>query len=104
MNALQGITQGAQPAMQPQNALSGMQSAQPQQSPKFNGTVTFQGQPIQVSDGLAQFGGENFTVSDDGRVVANEKRQFVGTILNGKFVMATPEIIDQFKKQGVFEK
>jgi hypothetical protein len=47
--------------------------------------------------------GEKYIVSDDGKIVVNMKREFVGTIQNGKFLPATPELIDQFQKQGIFE-
>lgn len=102
MNALQGLMQAPQ---QSQNALS---TAQPHQQPQtqaaYNGTVDYNGQPINVTNGIADFGGEKFQVSNDGMIVANAQRQFIGTIQNGKFIQATPEIIDQFKQMGVFEK
>lgn len=84
------------------NTLSSL--AQPQSSPQgYSGTVMFQGQPIQVQNGQAEFDGERFIVSDDGMLVVNDKRQFVGTIQDGEFIEVTPELIDQFKQMGVFE-
>lgn len=86
------------------NNLSDLAQQQPQQqSGHFNGMVTFQGQPVEVRNGQASIQGETFTVSDDGMLVVDDERRFVGLIQDGQFIQATPEIIDQLKQAGVFE-
>jgi hypothetical protein len=84
------------------NSLSDL--AQPQQQGgHFNGVVKFQGQPVEVKNGQAVIQGDTFTVSDDGMLVVDSDRRFVGLIQDGQFIQATPEIIDQLKQAGVFE-
>lgn len=70
----------------------------------FTGTVRFQGTPVQVVNGMVNVMDENFFVSDDGKIVTDQDRRFVGAIQNGQFIQVTPELIDQFRQQGIFEK
>jgi len=44
--------------------------------------------------------GETFICDNTGELVFNIKRQFVGSIINGEFVEATPELVQQLKEQG----
>lgn len=60
----------------------------------FNGTVQVDGQPLQVRNGVANFRGMPFKVSEDGRVTTPQGQQ-VGQIRDGKF-MPLPE--DQLKR------
>lgn len=83
------------PGLEPQNA-----QTQPVSQQRYNGNVNFKGQSIPVINGDAELNGEKFTVSADGRIVANQNRQFVGSIVKGQFVQSTPEIIDQLRKMG----
>lgn len=96
--ALADIAMGKQKTAQPQQSETGQSG-----TGHYNGTVQYQGKPVIVKDSIAEVGGERFIVSDDGRIVVNDQRQFVGTIQNGKFMPVTPELIEQFKQEGVFE-
>lgn len=68
---------------------------------RFNGNVEYNGEQIKVRGGFANFEGEIFMVSDDGRIVADKDHHFIGTIQDGKFIPATPEIIHQFQQEGL---
>jgi hypothetical protein len=70
----------------------------------YNGNVEYQGQIVPVRNGQAEFGGEKFIVSDDGRIVVNERSELVGIISGGKFQQATPEIVEQLKQEGAFDE
>ena len=69
----------------------------------FTGTVMYNDTPMQIVNGRINHQGEDFFVSDDGRFVVNKDRQFVGTVQEGQFLQVTPELIDQFRQQGIFE-
>lgn len=71
-------------------------------SKHFNGVIDVEGQPVRVVDGVVDFEGERFFVSDDGHVVIDKDRRFVGIIQNGKFVLGTPEVVDQLRGSGIF--
>lgn len=56
----------------------------------FNGTVMVDGQPLQVRNGVANFRGIPFKVSQDGKVTT-ETGQQVGQITDGKFEALPPD-------------
>lgn len=84
-------------ALEPQ-----VEGAAPQGAPlTFNGVVTYEGQQLQVTNGKVSVGGEKFIVSNSGELVFNAKtRKFVGSIIDGVFMPATPELVQQLKEQG----
>ena len=80
--------------------------AMPQAEPSsqgYNGVVSVQGHPVPVKNGVADIGGEQFYVSHDGNIVVNQQRQLIGIIQNGKFMEATPEIINQLQHAGLLQ-
>jgi len=94
------------PAIQPDAPMADMLNPQTAPAPKappklsYNGTVLFNGQPIEVRNNKAVVDGETFICNNTGELVFNTKRQFVGSIITGEFVPATPELVQQLKAQG----
>jgi hypothetical protein len=83
--------------------MGALDQLQPQQGSRhFNGVIDVEGQQVRVVDGVVDFEGEKYFVSDDGRIVVDKNRRFVGIIQNGKFVLGTPEIVEQLKGSGIF--
>lgn len=78
---------------------------QPTQQPEqgWNGVVNVNGQPVEVRNGVGTFQGKQYFVSNDGRIVADEQRNFIGIIQDGNFVKATKEMAAQLKQQGILE-
>jgi hypothetical protein len=103
----------AQPAQQPgldqaqANQLAQQPQAQGQQLIPFNGTVSVEGHPVQVKNGIAQFDGQEFNVfkvpGSELDLVIGPGGQFVGIVQGGQFVPATPEMIAQLKQQGILQ-
>lgn len=91
-----GMLSGAmqQPAHQP---------AQDSTRKPFNGVIEINGDKAQVVDGVLEYDGDRAFVSDDGSMVVMPDRTVVGHIVDGKFVEATPEHLQQLKSQGVLE-
>lgn len=87
-----------QPGMPPPD-MSGMM--QPQQA--FSGTVSVNGQPVEVQNGVAEFGGKKYYVSNDGEIVADEKGNFIGMIQDGVFARGTKEMAAELKAKGILE-
>mgnify|MGYP001593013777 FL=1 len=52
---------------------------------------------------MGTFQGKQYFVSNDGRIVADEQRNFIGIIQDGNFVKATKEMAAQLKQQGILE-
>ena len=77
--------------------------APPIRSRHFNGTVLVEGRPVQVINGVANFNGQTYYVSDDGKLVVDKNMGFIGIIHNGRFVPATPELVHQLSGQGLFQ-
>lgn len=98
-------SQPPQPTMQPptmgQPMMGQPMAEQPQQG--WNGVVNVQGQPVEVRNGVGVFQGKKYFVSNDGKIVADEQRNFIGMIQNGNFVKATPQMAKQLKEQGILE-
>ena len=69
----------------------------------FNGIVEAEGQKVEVRNGVADVEGQQFMVSDDGKMVINTQGQLVGHIENGKFVVVTPEYHDKMLKAGYLQ-
>lgn len=77
-----------------------MESAAPQ---GFSGIVQSDEGPIKVVNGKANVGGQEYIVSDDGRLVVDLKGNLVSIIVNGKAMPVTPEIADQLRQEGVIQ-
>jgi len=93
-----GMLSGAmqQPVPQPQAAQN------PNRKP-FNGVFETDGEQVQVVDGVLEYDGQTLFVSDDGSMVVTTDGTILGRIVDGKFVDATPEYIQQLESQGVLE-
>ena len=88
-------------APMPAAPMQGQPPTQPQQG--WNGVVNVGGQPVEVRNGVGTFQGKQYFVSNDGRIVADEQRNFIGIIQDGNFVKATKEMAAQLKQQGILE-
>lgn len=73
----------------------------PQGVGNFNGTFEYQGEKIQVKNGTASNDGLTIFISDDGKIVTDNNHIFVGTIAEGEFHPATPEMVRQLQNSGV---
>lgn len=67
----------------------------------FNGVVQSDEGPIKVVNGKASIGGQDYIVSDDGRLVVDLKGNLVSIIVNNKAMPITPEIEDQLRQEGI---
>lgn len=112
MNNLAGLAaQQQEPVEQeyqlPEDAQMGPQAEGSAPNPinvsSFNGIVQYNGRQAKVVNGFVLVDGEPFFVNDDGTIVANKNREYMGSIFNGEFYPRTPELIDQLKQLGAFE-
>lgn len=87
----------------PQAPQAPQQGMMQEQSQGWSGTVNVQGQPVQVQNGVGEFQGKKYFVSNDGMIVADEQRNLIGIVQDGVFVQATKEIAAQLKEQGILE-
>ena len=71
----------------------------------FSGDVQVGNQVVQVRDGIANVGGRNFFVNDDGLLVADVKTgRLVGIIVDGVFHKITQEIVTMLQEMGMLEE
>ena len=71
----------------------------------FSGDVQVGNQVVQVRDGIANVGGRNFFVNDDGLLVADvETGRLVGIIVDGVFHKITQEIVTMLQEMGMLEE
>jgi len=69
----------------------------------YNGVVSVNGEQVQVSEGVAEFGGKKYLVSDDGSIVIDQDRRIVGYIENGQFKPMDAEHAALLKSKGITE-
>lgn len=106
---MQNGMMGGQPQPQQMPPQGGMmqqpQQEQPQQKQEggFNGVLEVGGQKVQVVDGVAEFQGKQYMVSDDGLIVMDKDQNLIGIIQNGKVSKPTEEMISRLKEQGILE-
>src|SRR3990167_3309475 len=63
------------------------QGGQGGQGQKYNGTVDFLGEPVEIKEGVGDIEGNKVYVSPDGAVVADAQGKVMGRIEDGKFVV-----------------
>ncbi len=73
----------------------------PQQG--YSGVVQVQGQPVQVQNGEANFGGQTYYVSHDGSMVVDAQRNLLGHVQGGQFMPTTDEHVAQLRGAGLLE-
>jgi len=83
-------------------------SAEPQaatpQSGGYNGTVTYEGEQIQVKGGVLQDeDGETFYVSNDGEMVVDNERNIVGYVKDGEILPLDDQHLEVLREMGVLE-
>jgi len=83
-------------------------SAEPQaaapQSGGYNGTVTYEGEQIQVKGGVLQDeDGETFYVSNNGEMVVDNERNIVGYVKDGEILPLDDEHLEVLREMGVLE-
>lgn len=83
---------------------SPMPQPNPQQQGAYNGVVDVQGTSVRVIDGIAEYDGERYFVSNNGQMVVNEKRQVLGYIEDGQFKPIDANHIATLKRQGLIEE
>lgn len=77
----------------------------PSQAPSqtYNGTVSVEGTPVEVKDGVAEMDGEQYYVSSQGEMVIDKDRQLLGYIENGKFMPMDDQHLADLKAKGYLE-
>lgn len=79
------------------------QAAAPQ-SGGYNGTVSYEGEQIQVKGGVLQDeDGETFYVSNDGEMVVDNERNIVGYVKDGEILPLDDEHLEVLREMGVLE-
>ena len=74
------------------------------QSGGYNGTVTYEGEQIQVKGGVLQDeDGETFYVSNDGEMVVDNERNIVGYVKDGEILPLDDEHLEVLREMGVLE-
>jgi hypothetical protein len=96
------------PQQAPQQGMMGGQPPQQGGNPstshgKYNGIVDADGTNVQIANGVGEFEGKPVYVSDNGAMVVDKGRNLLGHVVDGKFVEATPEYLDQMRKAGFVE-
>lgn len=84
--------------------LSSQQQPKPQPQEGYNGIVTVAGENVSVKNGIAQYGGDTYYVSNDGDIVAEANRNIVGYIKDGEFKPLDNEHITLLKSKGMLEE
>jgi hypothetical protein len=107
------MEQGQQPQqMQPQQApqqapqqgmMGGQQAPEQGGGGGYNGVVSVNGKPVQVTQGVANMDGKNYLVSDDGSMVVDQDQRIVGYIENAQFKPMDAEHAAQLEQAGVTE-
>ena len=69
----------------------------------WSGVVEAFGRQVEVRNGVADFDGEKFFVSDDGVMVIDEQDMIVGKIENGQFIEADEEYLADLRAKGMIE-
>ena len=69
----------------------------------YNGVVSVEGQQVQVPEGIAQFGGKQYLVSDDGSMVVDQERKIVGYVQNGQFKPMDAQHAAMLETKGITE-
>lgn len=80
-----GMMQEPMPQAEQQPAPQGMMSQSQQEQKGYNGTVNVSGQPVEVSNGVAEVEGQKYYVTADGALVIDMKSQPIGYVENGEF-------------------
>lgn len=75
----------------------------PQAQQGYNGTVDVMGKPVKVTNGVAEFDGQQYFVSANGLLIVNNKRQVVGYIEDGEFKPHDAKQLQWLKEQGLIE-
>jgi hypothetical protein len=70
----------------------------------YNGPVKVQGQTIMVGNGVAEFNGQVYFVSDDGSVVINRNDEIEGRVVNGVFVEMDDQYLNELRAKGILEE
>ena len=53
---------------------------------KFSGIISYDGQPVKVSNGIANLNGTNINISDDGHTATDGAGKPLGIIMGGKLL------------------
>lgn len=69
----------------------------------YNGKVSYNGQQISVKNGMAEFNGELYFVSDDGAFVVDKDHMVVGRVVNGEFMEIDDQYLAELQAKGMLE-
>ncbi len=97
-----GMMDQMAPMEQPAAPAQGMMGGQPQ-SGGYNGGVVVDGKQVQVTEGVAEVGGQRFLVSDDGSMVVDQNQRIVGYIQDGQIRPMDAEHAEKLKQMGLTE-
>lgn len=82
---------------------TGMLSGQPQQQQGYSGEVDVAGSKVTVSNGVAEYDGKKYYVSNNGEMVLDENRRLVAQITDGKVVAPSKQLIEMLREKGWIE-
>lgn len=74
-----------------------------QEDTGYNGVVSVDGKPVQVSEGVADVGGQKYLVSDDGSMVVDQSQKIIGYVEQGQFKPMDAQHAAMLKAKGMTE-
>jgi hypothetical protein len=83
--------------------LAPIQKTQEGGNPGYSGTVTVNGNPVEVVDGVAEFEGSQYFISKDGSMVMTAQAEVVGSIQDGEFIPIDEAYAQQLRDAGKLE-
>lgn len=69
----------------------------------FNGDVSVNGKRVKVANGVANFEGQKYLVSDNGAMVVDGQGNLIGRIVKGQFVPVDAQYLKQMQDAGYVE-
>ena len=70
----------------------------------YNGIISIEGEKIKVSEGVFEYDGESYYISDDGSMVVDRERNIIGRIENGIFKEIDDDQLTTLRNKGILEE
>ena len=70
----------------------------------YNGIISVEGEKIKVSEGVFEYDGESYYISDDGSMVVDRERNIIGRIENGIFKEIDDDQLKTLRDKGMLEE
>ena len=87
----------------PRQGMMGGQSDSTVSHGKFNGTVSVNGEPVTVQNGVAEVEGQKYLVSDNGAMVVDGQGNLIGRVEGDQFIPVDEAYLKQMRDAGYVE-